>query len=162
MSASVAGEAATRAGRRDPWVNVAAVGARKVVTSAATRQEILDGSVACLEAKKHAVVIQASAELGELGAAADGTVPKLSELGRTRQRSDVGKAAVVALGRIHRAEATPASTRQGILDGLAACPEAKGRAAVLQACMEFSELGVAAVFLIVPGRCRGAGQDPPR
>ncbi len=51
-------------------------------TPAATRQESLNGLVACLEAKELAAVIQASVELGALGAAATCAVPKLVELAR--------------------------------------------------------------------------------
>ncbi len=89
---------------------------RAEATPAATRQEILDGFVACLEAKEHTAVIQASLELDALGAAAAGAVPKLVELGRTSKRSGVTKAAIEALGEIHHAEATLAGMRQEILD----------------------------------------------
>ncbi len=56
-----------------------------------------------LEAKEHAAVMQASVELDALGAAGAGAVPKLVELGRTSENSDVAKAAIEALGKIHRA-----------------------------------------------------------
>ncbi len=77
--------------------------------------------------------MQASVEFDALGAAAAGAVPKLLELDRTSERSDVAKAAIEVLGRIHRAKATPAATRQDILDGFAVCPEAKEHAAVIHA-----------------------------
>ncbi len=120
---------------------------------AATCQEILDGFEACLEAKEDAAMIQASVELGELGAAAAGAALKLVELGRTSQRSDVAKAlaqhggseaAVKALGKIHRAETTPTVTRQEILVGFLACLEAKEDAAIIQASMDLGALGAAA------------------
>ena len=56
--------------------------------------------------------MQASVELDALGAAAAGAVPKLVELGRTSERSDVAKVAIEALGKIHHAEATLAGMRQ--------------------------------------------------
>ena len=56
----------------------------------------------------------ASAELGELDAAAASAVPRLVELSCMSQGShvanDVTKAAVEARGNIHRAGATPAAT----------------------------------------------------
>ena len=55
---------------------------RAQATPAATRLESLNSLVACLEAKELAAVIQASVELGALGAAATCAVPKLVELAR--------------------------------------------------------------------------------
>ena len=72
-------------------------------------------------------------EIDAPGAAAAGAVPKLVELGRTSERSDVAKAAIEMLDKLHRAEATPAATRQEILDGFVACLEAKEHAAVRHA-----------------------------
>ncbi len=77
--------------------------------------------------------MQASVEIDALGAAAAGAVPKLVELDRTSERSDVAKAAIEMLDKLHRAEATPAATRQEILDGFVACLEAKEHAAVRHA-----------------------------
>ncbi len=62
-----------------------------------TRQEMLDGFVVYLEAKEHAASMQASMELDALGAAGAGAVPKLVELGRTSENSDVATAAIEAL-----------------------------------------------------------------
>jgi len=58
---------------------------------------------------------------------------RLVELGRTSERSDVAKAAIEMLDKLHRAEATPAAKRQEILDGFVACLEAKEHAAVRHA-----------------------------
>ena len=48
------------------------------------------------------------------------------------------------LGKIHRAEATPAATRQESLDGFGVCLEAKEHTAVIQASLELDALGAAA------------------
>ncbi len=74
-------------------------------TPAATRQEFLDGFVACLvEAKERAAVLQAFVELDVLGAVAAGAVPELLELGLTSPRMYGAEAAVKTLGKIHCAE----------------------------------------------------------
>ena len=108
---------------------------RAEATPAAKRQEILDGFVACLEAKEHAAVRHAGLRGDRrAGRAAAGAVPKLVGLDRTSERSDVAKAAIEVLGRIHRAKATPAATRQEILNGFVVClDEAKEHAAVIHA-----------------------------
>ncbi len=49
-------------------------------------------------------MIQASMELGELGTAAAGAVPKPVELGHTSHGSGISRAAVEALAKIHRGE----------------------------------------------------------
>ncbi len=66
---------------------------RAEATPAATRQEILDGCVACLEAKEHVPVIPASVELGALGAAATGAGPKLVKLGQESAPRRAGRGA---------------------------------------------------------------------
>ncbi len=78
--------------------------------------------------------MQASVEIDALGGAAAGAVSELVELDRTSERSDVAKAAIEVLGKIHRAKATLAATRQEILDGFVVClDEAKEHAAVIHA-----------------------------
>ena len=131
---------------------------RAKATLAATRQEeMLDGFAASLEAKEHAAVIQASMELDLLGAAAAGAAPKLTKLGRTSKRSDVAKAAIEALGKIHHAEATLAGMRQEILEGFVPCLEAKEHAAVMQASVKLDALRAAATGAMP--KARGAGPD---
>ncbi len=102
--------------------------------------------MACFEAKEHATVIQASVKFDALGTTTAGAVPKLVELGRTSERSDVAKAkaTIQVLGKIHHAEATLAGTRQEILDGFMACFEAKEHATVIQASVKFDALGTTA------------------
>ncbi len=121
---------------------------RAKATPAATRQEILDGFVDCLDAKEDAAVIQASEELGELGAVAAGAALKLAKGGLTSPTRYSAEAAVVALSKFHRAEVTPSATRQEILDGLVACLQAKERAPVFQASAELGARSAAAVAAV--------------
>ena len=103
---------------------------------------------------------------------------RLVEQSRTSERSDVAKAAIEMLDKLHRAEATPAATRQKILDGFVSCVEAKEDTAVIQASVElgvpklveldrmsqeFQErYGEKHLVLCCQGRSRGAAQDPGR
>ena len=92
-----------------------------------------------------------------LGAAAARAVPELVVLDRTSKRSDVAKAAIEALGKIHHAEATLAGMRQEILEGFVPCLEAKEHAAVMQASVKLDALRAAAAGAMP--KARGAGPD---
>ncbi len=145
---------------------------------ATTCQEIFNGLPLHLQANREGVMIPASMEVAEPGVAAIFLMaPKLVALGRTGM-SSVAAAAVVALDKIHRTEATPAATRQKILDGFVSCVEAKEDTAVIQASVElgvpklveldrmsqeFQErYGEKHLVLCCQGRSRGAAQDPGR
>ncbi len=93
-------------------------------------------------------MIQASEELGELGAVAAGAALKLAKGGLTSPTRYSAEAAVAALSKFHRAEATLSATRQEILDGLVACLQAKERATAIQASVELGALGAAAVAAV--------------